>query len=50
MIHFLAITLVMTRILSEPDGDVWAMAHKKALPGQGFITLSQGEGRTTAQD
>jgi len=37
MIHFLCITLVMLRILSEPDAIVWAMAHKKALPGQGFI-------------
>ncbi|MGS6249766.1 hypothetical protein, partial [Enterobacter mori] len=37
MIHFLCITLVMLRILSEPDAIVWAMAHKKALPGQGFV-------------
>jgi hypothetical protein len=37
MIYFLGITLVMLRILSEPRAAVWAMAHKKALPGQGFI-------------
>ncbi|MDF2527388.1 MAG: hypothetical protein K0S17_2473 [Enterobacter mori] len=27
----------MLRILSEPDAIVWAMAHKKALPWQGFV-------------
>jgi hypothetical protein len=37
MTHFLIITLVMLRILSEPEVVVWVMAHKKALPGQGFI-------------
>ena len=37
MIHFLGITLVMLRILSEPWAVVWAMAHKKALPGQGLV-------------
>jgi len=37
MIHILGITLVITRIFSEPDAVVWAMAHKKALPGQGFV-------------
>jgi len=26
----------MLRILSEVKGVVWVMAHKKALPGQGF--------------
>jgi hypothetical protein len=40
MIHFLAITLVMTRILSEPDWDVWAMAHKKALPGLPLLAIN----------
>jgi hypothetical protein len=29
MIHFLCITLVILRILSEPEAVVWAMAHKK---------------------
>ncbi|AVE72837.1 hypothetical protein AM439_10595 [Enterobacter cloacae complex sp.] len=37
MIHILCITIVMLRILSELTAVVWAMAHKKALPGQGFM-------------
>jgi len=37
MIHFLSITLVMLRILSERVAFVWAMAHKKALLVQGVI-------------
>jgi hypothetical protein len=45
MTHFLIITLVMLRILSEPDAIVWAMAHKKALPGQGFIFSPSLTGR-----
>jgi hypothetical protein len=44
MIHFLCITLVMLRILSEPGAVVWAMAHKKALPGQGFMRSVSGVG------
>ncbi|EGK63648.1 hypothetical protein HMPREF9086_0265 [Enterobacter hormaechei ATCC 49162] len=37
MIHILCITIVILRILSELTAVVWAMAHKKALPGQGFV-------------
>ncbi|MEX7570820.1 hypothetical protein, partial [Enterobacter hormaechei] len=37
MFHILCITLVISRILSELAAVVWAMAHKKALPGQGLV-------------
>ncbi|MBT2043115.1 hypothetical protein KKZ38_17180 [Enterobacter hormaechei subsp. xiangfangensis] len=41
----------MLRILSELTAVVWAMAHKKALPGQGFMaSVSESGGGCALPD